>query len=71
MRSRAIRSPGERVDDVLRRAGLRVAAPEVDDLAGRGDARQQRAEVLLGQAFEPVGPAPQYVKLTIPAMRAL
>jgi hypothetical protein len=73
VRSRAIRRLGERVDDVLRRPGLRVAAPEIEDIAGRRDARQQRAEVLLGQAFEPAWPLPPqwYVKFTIPAMRAL
>ena len=59
VRGRAVRRLGERVDDVLRRSGLRVPAPEVDDVAGRRDTREQRAEVLLGQAFEPVGPPPQ------------
>jgi hypothetical protein len=68
---RAVRRLSERVDDVLRRPRLRVPAAEVDDVSGRGYAGEQRAEVLLGQALEALRARPQYVKLTVPATRAL
>jgi len=53
---RARSGSSERVDDVLGRADLGVAAAEVDDVgAGGRDAAQQGGEVLLRQALEPVG----------------
>ena len=53
----------ERLDHVRRRAGLRVPAPEIDERlavrgCGRGDAREQRPEVLLGQPLDSRRPDP-------------
>ena len=58
MRARVAGGLGEPLDDVGRRADLRVAAPEVERrlASGRargGDACEQRREVLLGQPLEP------------------
>src|SRR5262249_22443908 len=58
---RTVGRVGQRVDDVLRRSGLRVSAPEIDDrLAferGRGgDAGEQGAQVLLREPVKPGRP---------------
>src|SRR5205807_8940229 len=48
--------PLQRLDDVRRRADLRIAAAEVDHVdAGLGHAAQERGEVLRRQALEPFG----------------
>jgi hypothetical protein len=63
MRAGIVRGFCERSDDVLRRPDLGIPAAEIDDrlALGRrrsGDASEQHAEVLLGQALEPVRPWP-------------
>ena len=52
---------GEGLDHVDWRPDLRIAPPEVDEwlavlAGGRGDARQQRREVLLGQSRDALAP---------------
>ena len=63
MRRLALGALGERVDDMLRRPGLGIAAPEVDErlavgAAAADDASEQRAEVLLGKPLEALGRRP-------------
>src|SRR5581483_9043328 len=49
------RGLAQSLDGVQRRPDLGVAAAEVDDVAaGRGDAAEERGEVLLRQPLEPV-----------------